>query len=129
MLMNYSESTVQYYRNAWKKRAIEEASRNESRRIRALECAQEISDFLVKEFNAQRTVLIGSVLQRDRFRDTSDIDIVVEAIAPSEFFRAVALCQLPEFKVDLIDGATAGPLMKERAIKGMVLHDGQKQNY
>jgi predicted nucleotidyltransferase len=50
---------------------------------------QAIAQCLRRDFGVGRVVVFGSLV-RDRFTDSSDIDVAAEGIAPARYFEAVA---------------------------------------
>ncbi len=71
---------------------------------------------LVDEFGATRIVLFGS-LARDEATPDSDVDLLVQGIAPARFFDAQAVADriLAPTRVDLVPVERARPLVRERA--------------
>ncbi|MFH1569253.1 MAG: hypothetical protein ABIL09_14760 [Gemmatimonadota bacterium] len=92
-------------------------------RDRAQAEARAIAAYLKLEYGA-RVIGIGSAFVADRpFRQTSDIDLVVEGLPAAEFFRASARAtDLTGFALDLIPLESAPPLLRERvALEGVDL--------
>jgi predicted nucleotidyltransferase len=90
---------------------------------RALEDAHAIADFLKREYSA-RVIGIGSLFEPDRrFRDTSDIDLVVEGLPAERFFEATAkAASMTDFELDVIPFEDANDYMQEAArTKGVEL--------
>jgi predicted nucleotidyltransferase len=71
----------------------------------AWKVANKASVILKNEFNANRVVLFGSVIDPTCFDSNSDIDLAVAGIPDERFYAAVAaiMDQIIEFKVDIID--------------------------
>jgi predicted nucleotidyltransferase len=90
----------------------------------ARKTALAISDFLVKTYHADKIVLIGSLLDEQRFDIHSDIDLCVEGIPTDSFFRAVgeSLLLAGPFDVDLIPMEHASERMNKHVIEGEVLY-------
>jgi len=67
--------------------------------------AREIADILKKEYNAKKVFVFGSLIDRSRFNQWSDIDLAVSGIPPERFYAAVGsiIGFKTNFKVDLID--------------------------
>jgi uncharacterized protein len=86
--------------------------------------ARSLSGFLVKTYHAKKVVLIGSLLDEQRFDIHSDIDLCVEGIPPDSYFRAVgeALILADPFSVDIVPLEQANGRMREQIKKGLILH-------
>jgi uncharacterized protein len=86
--------------------------------------ARSLSGFLVRAFHARRVVLIGSLLDEQRFDIHSDIDLCVEGIPPDSYFRAVgeALMLADPFSVDLVPLERVNGRMREDVKNGRVLY-------
>jgi predicted nucleotidyltransferase len=78
---------------------------------------------LVRDFGVSRVVLFGS-LARGEAHLESDVDLLVEGIAPSKLFEAAAMLSSQlQADVDLVPAEAARPLVLERAAaEGRVLH-------
>ncbi|MDZ7360613.1 MAG: nucleotidyltransferase domain-containing protein [candidate division KSB1 bacterium] len=115
---------IQDYIESYRRRA--KASRQETRlrAEKASEIALRCAEKLIEEFGAERVSLFGS-LAEGRFRASSDIDLVVEGLAPAVYFKASArISRLAgEFEVDLIPFETykykAEVLEKGRVLYGV----------
>ena len=90
----------------------------------ARKTALALSDFLVKTYNANKVVLIGSLCDEQRFDSHSDIDLCVEGIPSDSYFRAVgeSLLQASPFDVDLIPIEHASERMHKHVMEGEVLY-------
>ncbi len=60
----------------------------EKRRKLALEEAKKMAVFLKDDFQADKVILFGSVLEKERFGLSSDIDLAVTGISDQLFYRA-----------------------------------------
>lgn len=92
-------------------------------RDRALAQARSIADFLKREYGA-RVIGVGSLFESDRqFRDTSDIDLVVESLPAERFFEATARAAcMTDYELDVIPLEDANDYMREVArTKGVEL--------
>ncbi len=65
---------------------------------------------LAERYGVKKIVLIGSCLDEEHFHSHSDIDLCVEGLSDSDYFRALGdlMAESEEFAVDLIpvEGAT-----------------------
>ena len=83
-----------------------------------------LADFLVTAFHAKKVVLIGSLLDKQRFDFHSDIDLCVEGIDSDSYFRAVgeSLLQASPFDIDLIPMEHTSERMNRHIAEGEVLY-------
>jgi len=77
----------------------------EERRQEALTKAKEAAKILKDKYKAEKVVLFGSVLEKDRFYMRSDVDLAVFGLKDELFYKAYAEVMniLSEFEVDLLD--------------------------
>lgn len=105
-------------REAWRKEALDD------RRRQAWEVAQKAAQFLYQNYGASRVILFGSLAHGYWFHQRSDIDLAVEGISFSTFFRAwAALDSMSSgFEVNLValEDATER-LLAEIAVYGVEL--------
>jgi uncharacterized protein len=112
------------YAAAWRERAVARAREQAQRRERLREGLPAVVRLLVERFGVTRVVLFGS-LARDEAGPDSDVDLLVEGLAPDELFAATAEADrmLGEAHVDLVPRTMARPAVLERAAaEGVVLH-------
>ena len=79
--------------------------------------AQQIAAELRRTYGASvRVYLIGSLLDPDRFRTDSDVDLVVEGLEPAEYWDAWRIVEslAASGAVDLVRLETAGEPLRER---------------
>lgn len=84
-------------------------------RGRAQADARAIAAYLKREYGA-RVLGFGSAFAGDRpFRQTSDIDLVVEGLPAREFYRASArAADMTRFSLDIVPLESATPPLQER---------------
>lgn len=94
---------LQSYVDGWRKRACQAEAARELRIQEAKKIAVLCAQTLVKDFNAGRVFLIGS-LAEGTFRLNSDIDLIVEGLAPQIYFSALSHISriAGSFDIDLI---------------------------
>lgn len=112
------------YAPAWRERAVARARAHAERRERLRDRLPAVVRLLVERFGVTRVVLFGS-LARDEAGPDSDVDLLVEGLAPDELFMATAEADrmLGEARVDLVPVTMARPAVVERvAAEGVVLH-------
>lgn len=86
---------------------------------------KKITESLVKRYHVSRIILLGSLADKERFGFHSDIDLCVEGLSDSFYFKAVGelLLEADEFDIDIIPLEDATPEMKESIKKGIVLYE------
>lgn len=128
-------SVVKYFERT--ARAWQQEARR--RRRRCLAAARKIAMLLSMKFNARRVVLFGSMHTGRHLHDRSDLDMMVEGIAPDRFFRAYAeAADLSPVKLDLLAWEDSSAALRERVMKEgkiilegvnrRVLYDGQTRS-
>ena len=97
----------------------------ERRYIRARALIEDLIRILVEKYHVKKIVLIGSCLNKDRFRFHSDIDLCVKGLEGSLYFKALGelLISAGEFDVNLIPVEGATERMKGYIEKGEVLYN------
>ena len=96
------------------------------RRFRAAQSVlKNAVDRLIKEYHVKKIILIGSLIDKDSFGVHSDIDLCVEGLPDSLYFKAVGelLSMSEDFEIDIIPLEDATPEMKTQAEKGKVLYE------
>jgi len=83
------KSQYDSYIKAWKKRIIEKRKECANLREKAYQEAQILASVLYTKYSASNVYLFGSLLEKSRFNENSDIDLAVEGLAGSEFFEAL----------------------------------------
>jgi predicted nucleotidyltransferase len=82
----------------------EEQEQRERERKALLKRTRQALAILAPQFGIEHAYLFGSLLQPNRFRTDSDIDIAVEQIAPEHLGRAISvLMTMLGREVDLVD--------------------------
>lgn len=97
---------------------------SEAWQVDAEAAATRVCDVLVRDFGAKRVVLFGSVA-RGEARVGSDLDMLVDGIAPAVWFDACAAAAAAAGRVDvdLVPREACRPYVLERALaEGRVLH-------
>jgi len=84
------EAEVTEYKKYWRERAEREAARRRKLAAEARDQAKQVAQMLVREFDASRVYLFGSLAEDGRFQERSDVDLAAEGIAPERFFKAWA---------------------------------------
>ncbi len=96
----------------------------QNRYAMARKAALRLTDILVREYQARRVILIGSLTDAERFDLHSDIDIAVEGLESDRYFPALGklLECADDFEVDLVPVEKATPRMKNKISHGEVLY-------
>jgi len=82
------ESQYDSYIKAWKKRISEKQKERANLREKAYQEARALADILYTKYSAIDVYLFGSLLEKGRFNENSDIDLAVEGLSGSIFFEA-----------------------------------------
>ncbi len=97
------KSQYNSYIKAWKKRIIEKRKECSNLREQAEQEAQALANILYTKYSAINVYLFGSLLEKGRFNENSDIDLAVEGLPGSIFFEAVGeLLLCAKFPLNLI---------------------------
>jgi len=93
------------YPRFFAKNSIEQSDAVSKRFHEAWNMVKAATNLLKERFGATKVVLFGSLTNRERFSDRSDVDIAVWGIPDDQFFLAVGLVNSlnENFKVDLVD--------------------------
>lgn len=92
------------------------------RRQHGLAQAKAAAQVLREEFGVSRVVLFGSILDESTFHETSDLDLAVWDLVPSDYIAAVArLLQVSDFSVDLLEAESASSYLQESIAQGLDL--------
>jgi len=83
------ESRYDSYIKSWKKQIMEKQKERARLRERAYREAQALANILYTKYSAANVYLFGSLLEKERFNENSDIDLAVEGLPGSTFFEAV----------------------------------------
>lgn len=91
------------YIKAWEKRIIEKQKERANLRKKAYQEAHVLANILYTKYSATNVYLFGSLLEKGRFNENSDIDLAVEGLPGSIFFEAVGeLLLRSKFPLNLI---------------------------
>ena len=111
------ESHLDYtsYHRAAAQRVTEERRALRARYQRAWKVARHAADVLREHYTVQRVVLFGSLLDQERFKAHSDVDLAVWGIGWPAYLHALGeMLELDEeIEVNLVDIACSHPLLRE----------------
>jgi len=96
-----------------------------NRFLKARTALKKAVDVLVKKYNVRKIMLIGSLLDKERFGFHSDIDLCVEGLPDKLYFKAVGelLLTSDEFDVNIITIENAPPKIREKVEHGEILYE------
>lgn len=105
-ILSISESRKRRFKKAW----------TVLRKLKAI---------LVEKYDVNTIVLIGSFAEPDRFGFHSDIDLCVEGLPGSLYFKVVGelLLEADDFDVDIIPFEEATSEMKDKILRGKVIYE------
>ncbi len=102
-MVELSAAQLARYRQAAQQREAQRLEQRRQQQQRGWQVARQAAQLLKTDFAAQRVWLFGSMLEVQRLRAESDIDLAVEGLSDRLYLRAVAsLLDLSEFSVDLV---------------------------
>lgn len=104
MTLNISPEKMAEYRAGARKREAERQAALDERFELAWQLARHGADTLRSQFGATKVVVFGSLVNRKRFFERSDIDIAVWGIPEQLYLRALGslLDSTTEFSIDLV---------------------------
>lgn len=94
--------------------------------LKAQAVLKKVVNILVEEYTVKRIILIGSLADKNRFGFHSDIDLCVEGLQDSYYFKALGelLLEAGEFNIDIIPFENTTSEMRMRIKKnGKILHE------
>ena len=93
--------------------------------VRAQNALRKIVNVLVRKYRVRKIVLIGSLVDKDRFGFHSDIDLCVEGLPDKRYFEAAgeSLLMTDEFDIDIIPFENLPPDKRELVMKGKILYE------
>ncbi|MFP4681499.1 MAG: nucleotidyltransferase family protein [Chitinispirillaceae bacterium] len=122
--MNLNETEMEKFRAGWKKMELDRNRKNALLRKKALSEVEHISGILSEKYGVRKIILFGSLLDEDRFGERSDIDIAVEGLDESAYFKALGkILMASSFSVDLVPIEDASELLLKRLEKGKVVYE------
>lgn len=92
------------YREGARRREAARQARLDERFQLAWEIARQSADILRDRFQAEKVVVFGSLVDRSRFHERSDIDLAAWGIPEMDYLRALGavMDSTSEFMVDLV---------------------------
>lgn len=78
------------YLTYWQKLKVQQQLENQQLAQQARQKLRAIVEILVNEFKAKKIILFGSLV-KGGFDRESDIDLAVQGISPSDYFRSLAM--------------------------------------
>ncbi len=124
MTLNISPEKMAEYRQGARRRAAVRQSKLDERFHLAWKIARQGAEVLRTRFQAEKVVVFGSLLNRSRFHERSDIDLAAWGVSEREYLRALGslLDLTAEFSIDLVRAEEAREhLRKEIETQGIPL--------
>ena len=85
---------------------------------KALDDASKIAGYLREKHGCREIYLIGSILDKERFSEKSDIDFVVKGLPKDRYFYILAeIRDITDFAVDIIPYEDANELIRDTVEK------------
>ena len=115
------------YVAGWKRRISAEEEHRYKRRQDARAAADRCAQILCENYGVKTVYLFGSLTNPALFHERSDIDVVVEGLPDSLYFKALAELwrQLPRgLELDLIPFEDADPELRKRVLEEGVILSG-----
>lgn len=114
------------YAAGWQRRLDSDTRHQQKRTQQAVAAARACAEVLHEKYGTRRVYLVGSLAGSDTAHSGSDIDLVVEGLAPHDYFKALTELWrlLPRgVDLDLIPYEDAAPELKDRARhEGVILN-------
>lgn len=104
MTLNISPEKMAEYRGGARRREAARQAQLDERFQLAWEIARQSADILRDQFQAEKVVVFGSLVDRSRFHERSDIDLAAWGIPEMDYLRALGavMDSTSEFLVDLV---------------------------
>jgi uncharacterized protein len=113
-MVEISPEELAQYRETVRRRQAEREQQQQARQQRGWQVAREAAQVLKQEFGARQVWLFGSLLDVQRVRAESDIDLAVEGLPDDRYLQAVVrLLDLSDFSVDLVQIEHARPRIRQ----------------
>jgi predicted nucleotidyltransferase len=106
--------------------AMESGKPTTQSREQVLEAVEACKRILRERFGARRVILFGSLTGQSPWHAQSDVDLAVEGLAPSAFFKAYSACRdlLPRgAELDLVALEKVSPEMRARILGEVPMPD------
>lgn len=111
------------YLSYWKKQIKEREQKERIQREKNIRKLEEIKKVLC-HYDVKKIIVFGSLIEREKFRLNSDIDIGVEGLKDENFFKAYAeLIDKIDVKIDMISIENIDGVFKEKVLQGKVLYE------
>lgn len=99
-----SKAEMEVYRRTARERQALKEEKLANRMEQARSVATAAAAWLRQNYDVEQVWLFGSLVHKQWFTMTSDIDLAIAQLAPNDYWLAVARLQdiSPDFKVDLV---------------------------
>lgn len=110
------------YARSWRRRMERETLRREERRRQGWEEARELARWLGQVYKVTKVGVTGSLLDRNRFRENSDLDLVVWGLPSGKYLEALdRIGSRTGFDVDLVPWSHATPHFRRLVAEHLVI--------
>ncbi len=124
--MQSTSNNIEAARAFQKKKRLARQEELALRHQRAVNDFQQIVDMIVNKYNPQKIYQWGSLLNKDKFSEISDIDIAVEGLSDAQsYFNMIADAEkLTSFPLDIVEMESIHDLHKNMIIrKGVLVYE------
>ena len=109
---------IKTYAEHWKRRLELMEKARQGLFKKALDDAAKIAGHLREKHGCGEIYLIGSILEKERFSEKSDIDLVVKGLPKDRYFYILAeIRDITDFSVDIIPYEDANELIRDTVEK------------
>ncbi|HAS16867.1 MAG: hypothetical protein A2Z60_02160 [Nitrospirae bacterium RIFCSPLOWO2_02_42_7] len=111
-------SEIKTYAKHWKRHLNAMEKTRQVLFKKALDDAAKIANYLRERYGCEEIYLIGSILEKERFSEKSDIDLVVRGLPKERYFHILAeIRDITDFSTDIIPYEDANELIIETVKK------------
>ena len=109
---------IKTYVEHWKRRLDSMEKARQALFTRALDDASKIAGYLRNKHGCGEIYLIGSILDKERFNEKSDIDFVVKGLPKDRYFYILAeIRDMTDFAIDIVPYEDANELIRDTVEK------------
>ncbi len=113
MALRIPDKLLQEYKRTARARWQAEKALGASRRARAWELAKQAAELLKRDYQVQRVVAFGSLVQPGRFTTRSDVDLAAWGLTSANWLKAIGavrhLDRTGDIEINLVDTACCSP--------------------
>jgi predicted nucleotidyltransferase len=109
MKLSIPDEQLKEYKRTARVRWQAEKAHTVARRARAWELAKQAAELLKRDYQVQRVVVFGSLVQPDRFTAYSDVDLAAWGLTSANWLKAIGavrhLDRTGDIEINLVDTA------------------------